>query len=228
MGADAASTGGAGGDPGGGDPGADPIGATAEEASRSDTPVDPAPPTGDGALEDGSDEVAEVDPGNAGGFETGHPELEGQLDEAAQLAVDIAGERDQLRAERDEYLDLARRVQADFENYKRRTDLQRSEQAALAAERLIRDLLPVLDACDAARSLGASDVDPIHASLVGVLDRQGLIRIDEAGSPFDPEQHEAVMTAEGEGDATVVLEVLRTGYRLGDKVIRPAMVKVSG
>ena len=137
---------------------------------------------------------------------------------------------DQVVAERDEYLDLARRVQADFENYKRRIDAQRVEQAARAAETLAVELLPVLDACDAALAHGAEDVAPVQTALVAALQRKGLELIDAADADFDPELHEAVMSEPGDGgdNGPVVAEVLRAGYQWNGRVIRPAMVKVRG
>lgn len=137
---------------------------------------------------------------------------------------------EKVTAERDEYLDLARRVQADFENYKRRVEAQRAETIARAAEELVLELLPVLDACDAALDHGAEDVAPIRSALVAALERKGLERIDPRDADFDPERHEAVMQEPGEGgeNGPVVAEVLRAGYQWNGRVIRPAMVKVRG
>ena len=163
-----------------------------------------------------------------------------ELDEADHLAeADIADDltaddREQIVelfpkvvAERDEYLDLARRVQAEFENYKRRVDSQRVEQMARAAEQLVVELLPVLDACEAAIAHGATDVEPIWASLVNTLTKLGLTAIDEVEVPFDPNVHEAVMSEPGDGEH-VVAGVLRTGFAWNGRVVRPAMVKVRG
>jgi molecular chaperone GrpE len=129
--------------------------------------------------------------------------------------------------ERDDYLDMARRVQAEFENYKRRVETQRGEQTARAAEHLVVELLPVLDACEAAISHGASDVEPIHAQLFGTLSKLGLDAIAETEIPFDPTVHEAVLSEPGD-DGPVVSEVLRTGFAWNGRVVRPAMVKVRG
>jgi len=130
-------------------------------------------------------------------------------------------------AERDEYLDMARRVQAEFENYKRRIDAQRVEQRAQAALELVRELLPVLDAGEAALAQGMDGVDPIHKQLVQTLEKQGLTRVDASGVEFDPNVHEAVLHEPGDGEP-VVAEVLRTGYLWNERVVRPAMVKVQG
>lgn len=145
-------------------------------------------------------------------------------EDAVAEAVELAG---RFEAERDEYLDLLRRVQAEFENYKRRVEAQRIEQRAQAAAELVRELLPVLDACDAAVEHGQGEVEPIRAQLVLALEKQGLSVLNEPGVPFDPNVHEAVLHEEGDGEA-VVAEVMRPGYLWNDRVVRAAMVKVRG
>jgi molecular chaperone GrpE len=137
---------------------------------------------------------------------------------------------ERVTAERDEYLELARRVQAEFANYRKRVDAQRSEQIARAAESLVVELLPVLDACDAAIAHGAADVEPILASLSSTLVKQGLAKDESVEVTFDPNQHEAVLSEPGEGgdDGPVVAEILRAGYHWNGRVLRPAMVKVRG
>ena len=89
-------------------------------------------------------------------------------------------------------------------------------------------LLPVLDASEAAISHGADEVEPIFKSLLDILEREGLERNDPVGQPFDPTAHEAVMHEEGDGGEPVVVANLRTGYTWKGRVIRPAMVKVKG
>ena len=154
-------------------------------------------------------------------------DAEADADAAVLEAVELAG---RLEAERDEYLDLARRVQADFENYKRRVDQQNVELRARAAEQLARELLPVLDAGEAASAQGMQDAAAIYNQLLSTLEKQGLARVAESDVEFDPNIHEAVIHEEGEseGEAAVVTEILRTGYLWNDRVLRPAMVKVLG
>jgi molecular chaperone GrpE len=151
----------------------------------------------------------------------------GSCEEALEDAVTSL---ERVTAERDDYLDVARRVQAEFENYRKRVEAQRTEQIARAAESLVVELLPVLDACDAAISHGAVDVEPILASLSGTLAKQGLAKVDLADVPFDPNLHEAVLSEPGTGDdgEPVVAEVMRAGYQWNGRVLRPAMVKVRG
>lgn len=146
---------------------------------------------------------------------------DGDLVEAVAVAETIAKERD-------EYLDMARRVQAEFENYKRRVESQRDEQRERAAEDLVRDLLPVLDAGEAATAAGSQEATPLHKHLVETLEKRGLQLVSEAGVEFDPNIHEAVMHEAGEDDPPVVVEVMRTGYLWNSRVVRPAMVKVRG
>jgi molecular chaperone GrpE len=151
------------------------------------------------------------------------------------LAVDQAAEIVEqdlvtLLAERDEYLDGLRRVQAEFENYRKRVMKQQADQEARATASLVASLLPVLDACDAAAAQGVEGAQPIAAALHDTLAKQGLVVMDAAGAPFDPELHEAVQHEPGDGaDAgPTVAEVLRTGYEWNGRVLRPAMVKVRG
>jgi molecular chaperone GrpE len=149
--------------------------------------------------------------------------------EIVEVAVD-----DDLVRERDEMRALAQRVQADFENYKKRVQRDQAEAAERGATLLVEQLLPVLDTFDLAlSSLEDADekvrkgVELVYADLVSVLERAGLERIPTDGRPFDPEVHEAVVHEPGDGDPTVT-ETMRTGYRLKGRVLRPAMVKVSG
>jgi molecular chaperone GrpE len=151
----------------------------------------------------------------------------------AEFDSDIAA----LTSERDEFRAVAQRLQADFENYKKRAQREQAAVIARANERLLEELLPALDSFDlAVASLDDAeriDVDKLTkgvALAVGqlrdALERAGLARIAAEGAAFDPEEHEAVLHEEGDGDP-VVADVLRPGYTLNGRVLRPAMVKVS-
>jgi molecular chaperone GrpE len=131
-------------------------------------------------------------------------------------------------AQRDEYLEALQRVKAEFDNFRKRTDRQRGEMAARAAEGLVRNLLPVLDACEAAQAQGASDVEPIAKILFETLEKEGLERLGASGDVFDPNVHEAVLREESDDPEPVIAEVLRGGYRWKGTVVRTAMVKVRG
>jgi len=136
----------------------------------------------------------------------------------------------------EEYLALAQRVKADFMNYKRRVEQERDEQARLSQSRLMLTLLPVLDDMERAMDSVRADLAGLHwvqgishinRKLQTVLESEGLERIDAVGQDFDPRMHEAVVFEESSPeDAGKVLAVLQNGYKLHDRVIRPAMVKV--
>lgn len=189
--------------------GADPVG-----SSPTDTTVDGV-----------EDEILDAEVVETDGAAATYPDitedgvLEGELVEMVEVAEQIA-------AERDEYLDLARRVQAEFENYKRRVEQQRVEQRERAAEHLVSELLPVLDAGEAAVAQGMDDVAAIHTQLLTTLEKLGLSRVVDVEVEFDPNVHEAVLHEEGDGGEPVVAELLRTGYLWNSRVLRPAMVKV--
>jgi molecular chaperone GrpE len=138
-------------------------------------------------------------------------------------------------AERDAYLDLAQRVQADFENYRKRAAREQERLVAHAHERLVRELLPILD--DLERALEAAErheeaqlvegVKLVEKSLRNALRKEGLAEIETDGA-FDPHVHEAMLTRPGNGaESGSVLEVVQRGYRVGDKVVRPARVIVA-
>src|SRR5436309_11034754 len=148
---------------------------------------------------------------------------------AEQVEEDLAVAK--LAQERDEYLDALKRLQAEFENYRKRILRQQTEHLERAAEALVEKLLPVLDTFDAALA-HQQDFEHALGSLLNVLEKEGLERIQPDGQPFDPNEHDAVAheaAPEGEGDvAPSVSEVMRPGYRWKGRVVRPAMVRVKG
>ena len=137
--------------------------------------------------------------------------------------------------ERDEYLDALQRLKAEFDNYRKRTAREQASLSARASEALVKDLLPVLD--DLERALQAAEeheeakledgVRLVHRSLADALQRQGLEVIDTDGA-FDPHVHEALLAQPADGaEPGSVVQVLQKGYRLGDRVLRPARVVVA-
>lgn len=144
-----------------------------------------------------------------------------------ELATTEVSIEDVLK-ERDEFKDIALRVQADFENYRKRAATQMSDELDRALGKLVEQLLPVLDACEAAVAHGVEGVEQVWSSLIGALQKQGLEALDLADKPFDPALADAVVHEEGDGSEPIVLEVLRTGYRWKGRVLRAAMVKVKG
>ena len=161
--------------------------------------------------------------------------MEAELDEEAAAEL-VEADLAQLEGERAELMDVLRRVQADFENYRKRVLREQTALVDRATERLVQDLLPVLDSFEGALGSVAGDspeiekvrdgVAGIHAQLVAVLEKAGLERIAADGLAFDPNEHEAVMQDEGEGEPHVA-QIMRSGYRLKGRVLRPAMVSVT-
>lgn len=158
------------------------------------------------------------DPADAGGTAAGPSELE------------------TLRRERDENYDRLLRKTAEFENYRKRVERERREQADRAVVDLLQELLLVVDDFDRALSVEAGDdasayrkgVELIHAKLHDLLRKQGVKPIDALGGDFDPNLHQAVMhePSAGHRDNEVIGE-LRKGYTLNDRLLRPALVKVA-
>ena len=191
--------------------------------------------------------VADVEPpaddreGETASAETGAADPTPQEDDATPLKdgpADGAGptsELERARREAAEYLDHLRRLQAEFDNYRKRTLKQQTHAVELAAQPVVSRLLEVLD--DFELALMSAEQQPefekfrkgvelVFAKLADALRAEGLQRMDAEGAPFDPEQHEALMqTGEGDGDL-VVADVLRPGYTLRGRVIRPAGVRV--
>ena len=150
-------------------------------------------------------------------------------------------ELEALRAERDtwkERADVALRTAAEADNARRRARQEIEEARKYASEKLITDLLPVVD--NFTRALEAAEQNPsvealkegveaTHRQLLDALQRVGLSRIEAVGQPFDPNVHEAIMQvapADGQ-EANQVVEELRAGYKLHDRVVRPSLVKVT-
>jgi len=136
--------------------------------------------------------------------------------------------------ERDEYLDTLQRLKAEFDNYRKRVARDQQELAARAHERLVRELVPVLD--DLERALEAATqheeakleegVRLVHRALADALGREGLAEIETDGK-FDPHTQEALLSQPSEAEEGTVIQVLQKGYMLGDRVLRPARVIIS-
>ena len=139
-----------------------------------------------------------------------------------------------LEAERDEHLNDLKRVAAEFENYRKRVLRDQESLVARAHERLVKELLPVLD--DLERALAAAEeheeakleegVRLVHRELAAALQREGLAEIDTDGQ-FDPHVHEALLSQPSDAEEGSVIEVVQKGYTLGDRVVRPARVVVA-
>jgi molecular chaperone GrpE len=140
----------------------------------------------------------------------------------------------ELEAERDERVADLQRVAADFDNYRKRVTRDQESLVARAHERLVKELLPVLD--DLERALDAASkheeakleegVRLVHRELAEILAKEGLVTVETNGK-FDPHEHEALLTQPSEAEEGAILEVIQKGYRLGDRVLRPARVVVA-
>ena len=218
-----------------------------DEKHRTTEEAGPAPPA-----DDEESRVGETAEDAANGISDGAEESSARASEApaadGQEAGEAEAELDPLREaerQRDEYLELAQRTQAEFENYRKRM----AGELAAAAERgkgeLATGLIGVVDNLE--RALEAIDVSPeaaldgaeaegalaqgvvlTYRELCETLTRAGVEGLDPAGERFDPTWHEAIQSAPAEGrESGIVIEVLQKGYRLGDRVLRPARVIVS-
>jgi molecular chaperone GrpE len=147
-----------------------------------------------------------------------------------------ATEMEKLKAERDDLYDRLLRKSAEFDNYRKRIEKVRREQAEWAAADVLTDVLSVLDDFDRAMSVDAppeaqvyrTGVELIHRQLGEMLRKRGLVAVDTVGLDFDPHVHQAVAYEESPGarEGEVIGE-LRKGYRLGDRLLRPALVRVA-
>jgi len=155
--------------------------------------------------------------------------------EAVEIDVEaLQQELEKTKAQCDEYLDLAQRKQAEFANYRRRTEGVRQEAFDDGRRDAIDKLLPVIDNLERALAAAGEGEDGLKAGVEMVLRqtketfaKMGVEEIDPLGQPFDAELHNAVMQgSEDEGEPGTVCLVLQKGYKLGNRVIRHAMVKV--
>jgi molecular chaperone GrpE len=143
----------------------------------------------------------------------------------------LADELETARRERDEYLDSMRRMKAELENSRKRQERERTRLVQLASERLVRELLPVLDNLERALEVEGDIREGVEATreqLLAVLEQEGLAPVASDGESFDPAVHEAVMgqPSEEHEEDTVIMTLAR-GYVLNGKPIRPAKVVVA-
>jgi molecular chaperone GrpE len=171
-----------------------------------------------------------VEPGNG-------PDIPGPYSPPADVTdadADLEKRVAEAEAQRDEYLNQLQRVAADFENYRKRAAREQESLVRRAHERLVKELLPVLDDLERALQAAADHeeakleegVQLVARELRDALKREGLVEIETNGR-FDPHVHEALLSQPSEQEEGAVLEVLQKGYRLGDRVLRPARVVVS-
>jgi molecular chaperone GrpE len=162
---------------------------------------------------------------------------EERVEPVGEADRELEPEPDPLAAatrERDEYLDALQRLKAEFDNYRKRVARDQQELAVRAHERLMKELVPVLD--DLERALEAATeheeakleegVRLVHRSLADLLAREGLAEVATDGR-FDPHSQEALLSQPSDEEEGTVIQVLQKGYLLGDRVLRPARVVIS-
>ena len=204
---------------------------------------------------DGQPEDSENSPDNSAGDSEERTGLEQELEELlAQAVVDLdslpldeqvsrlKSDLETAQQEAANNLDASLRAQAEMANFRRRTDEDRINNAKYSNSRLISNILPVLEELDLAISHTESSAENnvnsngqllegiklIQRKLTGVLESEGVVAIEAVGLMFNPLEHEAVGTEETtEIDAGYVTEILRPGFRLHDRIIRPAQVMVA-
>jgi len=202
----------------------------AEEAEETDRPV---------GEEETTQQAEEVTPTEEAEQEVIEGDvIEGIEEEAGENELEaLQAELEQTQAQAADYLDGWQRARAEFANYKKRVEAEREELRRTSTEALLLKLLPVVD--DFERAFQAMPEDSADATWVdgfkmilrklqGLLESQDVVRIEAEGQPFDPLWHQAVMQEEtDEHPDGYVIEEMQRGYRLGDRVLRPSMVKVA-
>lgn len=225
-------------------PGHNPPGAAEDKGAEAEA-LEPNPELEDSMraadAAQGADESAESDAASAAeaaesiGAEAA---AESAAASAAESAAEAAARLAALEVDHAQLLDRHLRLQADFDNHRKRTARERGEAQAAGLEKLARDLLGGLDDLERAQHFAAQPdgkladlqqgVALVQQELLGALGRHGLCEIEALGAPFDPKVHEAMAQAvHPEAAPGQVLEVLQRGYRLGERLLRPARVVVA-
>jgi molecular chaperone GrpE len=161
---------------------------------------------------------------------------------AAESSATVSGEEltalmaqlNEAQAKAEEYLEALQRERADFTNYRRRTEIEAKESYRTITGTTIKKFLTVMDDLERALSHRPADdpwaegVELVHRKFQSILDAEGVTAIEAEGKPFDPNLHEAIMQEpSADHEAGTVIAVLQQGYMLGERVLRPAMVKVA-
>ena len=182
-----------------------------------------------------ADEVESEIADDAETAEEGEPDIVTEA-EAIVEEASAAEELEKARQEASDWQDRYLRLHAEWDTYRRRTTEQRAEEKARANEKLVENLLPVLDDFERSISYATENgeagllegVKAVQSKLIGVLEKSGVVIIDPAGEPFDALESQAVGTVpDEEAYDETVRDVYQKGYKMGKKVIRPAMVTVT-
>jgi molecular chaperone GrpE len=161
----------------------------------------------------------------------------GQTSTAVEPEADPSADAAEIQRQRDDYYDLLLRKSAEFDNYRKRVDRDRQTLADSAASSIIEELLPLLDDLERALKTDSSPegadayrrgVELIQRQLSETLRKRGVRPVEALGADFDPHYHQAVAheAAEGRREGEII-EEFRRGYMLGDRLLRPSMVKVA-
>ena len=173
----------------------------------------------------------EGEAGDEGASEGIEDEFDLEADPEADGLMALSEELDATRLERDQYLDALRRLKAEFENSRKRQERDRERIFSMASEKLVQELLPVLDNLDRALEAGGDIREGVHATrdqLADVLANEGLLPVASDGQPFDPNVHDAVMGQPSEEhEEGTIIQTFQRGYLLNGKPIRPAKVVVA-
>jgi len=161
--------------------------------------------------------------------------VSGTVPETGPVEPESGDEVAALQAERDELFDRLQRLAAEFDNFRKRNARENAALTTRANERLVKELIPILD--DLGRALEAAaeheeakleeGVRLVHRALADLLTKEGLAEIETEGK-FDPHVHEALLSQPSDAEEGSVIEVVQKGYKLGDKVLRPARVVIAG
>lgn len=161
---------------------------------------------------------------------------EASATDPSQTSGSASNPAEEVKRERDELKDRLLRLAAEFDNYRKRIERERREQAEAAVADAVADLLPIVDDLERALAAMTGDdaapyrkgVELIHLQMLDLLRKRGVRPIEAVGADFDPNFHQAVATEEGGGrrDGEIV-EELRRGYMIGDRLLRASMVKVA-
>jgi len=176
---------------------------------------------------------AEQDRVDQPGVPEGAPAEPDVTEDEAMIDTPI-DELTQVTQERDQYLDALQRLKAEFDNFRKRAQRDQADLIARASERLVKQLLPVVDDLERALEAAAAHEEArleegvrlVHRALADALAKEGLVEVETDGA-FDPHTQEALLAQPSEADEGTVIQVIQKGYRMGDRVLRPARVVVS-
>ncbi|SFJ19348.1 molecular chaperone GrpE [Halobacillus dabanensis] len=162
---------------------------------------------------------------------------ETQNEDTHQDVVEEPNEMEQLRQEKEEINNRLLRLQADYDNFRRRTQKEKEADRKYKSQSLVEELIPALDNFERALQVEvdgdsaknfADGMKMVYDQFKAALEKEGVEEIPSQGEEFDPHMHQAIMQVQDDNyESNIVVEELQKGYRLKDRVIRPAMVKVN-